>query len=85
MQECPEKYAKYFINGLLFFFFFFFFFCFWENKLRKMNTNKAGNNISMQNKLDMLFQPSRVIGRPNHSIMEYSLLSRCNHKARLDG
>ena len=28
MQECPEKYAKYFINGLLFFFFSFFFFLF---------------------------------------------------------
>ena len=49
------------------------------------NTNKAGNNISMQNKLDMLFQPSRMIRRPNHSMMEYFLLSRCNYKARLDG
>ena len=39
----------------------------------------------MQNKLDMLFQPSRVIERSNHSLMEYSLLSQCNHKARLDG
>ena len=39
----------------------------------------------MQNKLDMLFQPSRVIRRPNHPMMEYSLLNRCNHKARLDG
>ena len=39
----------------------------------------------MQNKLDMLFQPSQVIGRPNHSKMEYSLLSWCNHKARLNG
>ena len=47
--------------------------------------NKVGNNISMQNKLDMLFQPSRVIERPNHSLIEYSLLSQCNHKARLDG
>ena len=36
-------------------------------------------------KLDMLFKLSRVIGRPNHLMMEYSLLSRCNHKARLDG
>ena len=25
MQECPQKYAKYFINGLLSFFFSFFF------------------------------------------------------------
>ena len=48
------------------------------------NTNNARNNISMQNKLDVLFQPSQVIGRPNHSIMEYFLPSRCNHKARLD-
>ena len=47
--------------------------------------NKAKNDISMQNKLNMLFQPSRVIGRPNHLMMEYSLLSQCNHKARLDG
>ena len=46
--------------------------------------NKLGNNISMQNKLDMLFQPSRVIGRSIHSMMEYFLLSQCNHKARLD-
>ena len=38
----------------------------------------------MQNKLDMLFQP-QVIKRPKHPMMEYSLLSRCNHKARLDG
>ena len=33
----------------------------------------------------MLFQTSRVIRRPNHLMMEYSLLSQCNHKARLDG
>ena len=39
----------------------------------------------MQNKLNMLFQPSRVIWRPNHLMMEYSLLSWCNHEARLDG
>ena len=66
---------------------FFFFFFSWENKLGKWtgNTNKAGNNISKQNKLDMLFQHSWEIGRPNHSMMEYSLLSQCNHKARLDG
>jgi len=37
----------------------------------------------MQNKLDMLLQPSWVIGRPNHTMMEYSLLSRCNHKQGL--
>ena len=49
------------------------------------NTNKVGNNISMQNKLNMLFQPSQVIGRPNHSMMEYALINQCNHKARLDG
>ena len=36
------------------------------------NTNKVGNNISMQNKLNMLFQPSQLIGRPNHSMMEYA-------------
>ena len=39
----------------------------------------------MQNKLDMLFQLLRAIGGPNHTMMEYSLLSQCNHKARLDG
>jgi len=39
----------------------------------------------MQNKLNMLLQPSQVIGRPNNSMMEYSLLSWCNQKARLDG
>ena len=63
-----------------------FYCCFWENKFGNWtgNTNKVGNNISIQNKLDMLFQPSRVIERPNHSMMEYSLLSWCNHKARLD-
>ena len=49
------------------------------------NTNKVVNDKSMQNKIDMLFQPSLVIGRPNHLMMEYSLLSRCNHKTRLDG
>ena len=37
----------------------------------------------MQNKLDMLFQLFRAIGGPNHTIMEYSLLSQCNHKAGL--
>ena len=39
----------------------------------------------MQNKLDMLFQVFRAIGGPNHTIMEYSLLSQCNHKAGLGG
>ena len=38
----------------------------------------------MQNKLDMLFQLFRAIGEPNHTIMEYSLLSQCNHKVRFD-
>ena len=38
----------------------------------------------MQNKLDMLFQLFRPIGGPNHTIMEYFLLSRCNHKAGND-
>ena len=37
----------------------------------------------MQNKLDMLFQLFRAIGGPNHTIMEYSLLSQCNHKVGL--
>ena len=39
----------------------------------------------MQNKLDTLFQLSRAIGGSNHTIMEYSLLSRCNHKVGLGG
>ena len=39
----------------------------------------------MQNKLDMLFQLFRAIGGPNHMVMEHSFLSRCNHKAGLDG
>ena len=39
----------------------------------------------MQNKLDMLFQLSRAIGGPKHTIMEYSLLSQCNHRIWLDG
>ena len=33
----------------------------------------------------MLFQLFRAIGEPNHTIMEYSLLSWCNHKAGLGG
>ena len=39
----------------------------------------------MQNKLDMLFKLCKAIGGPNHLMTEHSLLSRCNHKARLDG
>ena len=39
----------------------------------------------MQNKLDMLFQLFWEFGGPNHTIMEYSLLNRCNHKVGLDG
>ena len=39
----------------------------------------------MQNKLDILFQLFWAIGRPNHTIMEYSLLNRCNHKVGLGG
>ena len=39
----------------------------------------------MQNKLDMLFQLFQAIGGPNHTIMKYSLLSRCNHKVGLGG
>ena len=34
----------------------------------------------MQNKLDMLFQHFWAIRGPNHTMVEYSLLSRCNHK-----
>ena len=39
----------------------------------------------MQNKLDMLFQLLRAIRGPNHMIMEYSLLSQCNHKVGFRG
>ena len=39
----------------------------------------------MQNKLDMAFQLFWAIRGPNHTLMAYSLLSRCNHKAGLDG
>ena len=39
----------------------------------------------MQNKIDMLFQLSRAIGGPNHMIMKYSLLNRCNDKPGLGG
>ena len=38
----------------------------------------------MQNKLDMLFQLFWAIEVPNHTMMEYSLLSQCNHKPGLD-
>ena len=33
----------------------------------------------------MLFQLFQAIGGPSHTIMEYSLLSRCNHKVGLGG
>ena len=33
----------------------------------------------------MLFQLFQAIGRPSHTIMEYSLLSWCNHKVGLGG
>ena len=39
----------------------------------------------MQNKLDMLFQLFQTIGGPNHTMMEYSLLSQYKHKAGLNG
>ena len=38
----------------------------------------------MQNKLDMLFQLFWAIEGPNHTMMEHSLLSRCNYNAGLD-
>ena len=58
---------------------------FWKNKLGqcKQGMQEIGNNHA--NKLDMLFQLFRAIGGPNHTIMEYSLLNRCNHKIRCDG
>ena len=39
----------------------------------------------MQNKLHMRFQLFQAIGGPNHTIMEYCLLSWCNHKTGLGG
>jgi len=39
----------------------------------------------MQDKLYMLFQLFQAIRGPNHMMMEYSLLSQCNHKVGLDG
>ena len=56
-----------------------------ENKLENANKECWKQEINMQNKLDMLFQLFQVIGGPNHTIMEYSLLSRCNHKVGLSG
>ena len=46
-----------------------------ENKLGNANKECKKQEISMQNKLDMLFQLFWAIGGPNHTIMEYSLLS----------
>ena len=62
-----------------------FFFFFFGNKLGKCKQGMQKIGTDMQNKLDMLFQLLRAIGGPNHTMMEYSLLSRCNHKARVDG
>ena len=61
------------------------FFFFWENKLGNANKECKKQEINLQNKLDMLFQLFWAIGGPNHTIMEYSLLSRCNHKVGLSG
>ena len=58
---------------------------FLENELENANKECRKQEINMKNKLDMLFQLFRAIGGPNHMIMEYSLLSRCNHKVGLDG
>ena len=58
---------------------------FLENKLEKANKECRKYEINMQNKLDMLFQLFRSNGGPNHMIMEYSLLSWCNHKVGLGG
>ena len=51
--------------------------------LENENKECRKQEINMQNKLDMLFQLFRAIRGPNHMIMEYSLLSRCNHKVGL--
>ena len=56
-----------------------------ENKLGNANKECKKQEINLQNKLDMLFQLFWAIGGPNHTIMEYSLLSRCNHKVGLSG
>ena len=61
------------------------FFFFWEINWGNANKECRKQEINMQNKLDILFQLFQAIGGPNHTMMEYSLLSRCNHKARLDG
>lgn len=53
-----------------------------ENELENANKECRKQEINMQNKLDMLFQLFWAIGGPNHTIMEYSLLNWCNHKAR---
>ena len=61
------------------------FFFFLENKLGNAKEECKKKEMNMKNILDMLFQLLRAIGGPNHTIMEYSLLSRCNHKAGLGG
>ena len=58
---------------------------FLENELENANKECRKQEINMQNKLDMLFQLFQAIGGPNHTMMEHSLLNRCNHKARLNG
>ena len=60
-------------------------FVFWEINWGNENKKCRKQEINMQNKLDMLFQLFRAIGGPNHTMMEYCLLSQCNHKAGLDG
>ena len=57
--------------------FFFFLEINWENA----NKECRKQEINMQNKLDMLFQLLREIEGPNHTMMEYSLLSRLVHRA----
>ena len=58
---------------------------FLENELENANKECRKREINMQNRLDMLFQLFRAIRGPNHTIMEYSLLSWCNHKLGLNG
>ena len=60
-------------------------FFFLESKLENANKECKKKEINMQTKLDMLFQLFQAIGGPNHTIMEYSLLSRCDHKVGLSG
>ena len=57
----------------------------WKINREIANKECKKEEINMQNKLDMLFQLFRAIGGPNHMTMEHSLLSRCNHKAGLNG